>query len=149
MKKIIASFLSSVWRVMTSPIMGPVGTKDSDEVSLVTHHYEDGGIGQYFIPSAHVRRYIKAVEKLHRNPGINPHSGNKTAQIVGPIEVSRTKFIVGDFYFRSTYWWSSPSLQSHDPNGALILEPSQFSEHYAEMVTIIPRLFRKPFVRAS
>jgi hypothetical protein len=53
-----------------------------------------------------VDTFCEALLRLHYDPGFNPHSGGKTAEIIA-INVLRCEP-------RGAFWWTSPSLDGEE-----------------------------------
>ena len=72
----------------------------------------------HFVHKDHVDRFVKACIRLHVDPGINPHNGNKTDRAAN-IAVSSPDI--------DCYWWSTPDLQNNEDyeNGAGVIDFSK------------------------
>lgn len=87
----------------------------------VTLHWKEGGTTEYLVFDRDLAKFIKATLELHHCPGINPHTGKKTAKVIKIT--SRSLVSLGRF------WWSTPGLKENDdPNGAEIWDWSSPEE---------------------
>lgn len=120
--------LSVVW--LFGPDEGPVEAQaltprvtDSSELQhlamadfrQISWRYDDGDFSYEIVYVDHVDRLVQAIKELHYNPGVNPHNGKQTAQVVA--------IYVGEPQLDGPYWWATPGLQdSYDfEHGAMTL----------------------------
>ena len=101
------------------------------ELRMVRLVFEDCLEQKYMMHLSQVQDFIKASLALHHSPGINPEiyqlfidDGKTTdeakifAKTKPIIEIHVHKF---DRLEPQAHWWSSPTLQPDDPNGAHII----------------------------
>lgn len=69
---------------------------------------------EYVLHKDEVDKFVEAQKRLHHDPGVNPHNGSKTAEVIS-IDVC-------EFGATGPFWWSTPDLQNNqDPAGAIIM----------------------------
>jgi hypothetical protein len=64
------------------------------------------------VPAADVPLLVEALVKLHHDPGVNPHNGNKTARLV--------RVRVGTPSLGDGYWWTGPTLEDDGPRARVV-----------------------------
>jgi hypothetical protein len=64
------------------------------------------------VPAAEVPLLVEALVKLHHDPGVNPHSGRRTARLV--------RVRVGTPELQPGYWWTGPTLQDAGARARLV-----------------------------
>lgn len=64
------------------------------------------------VPVTDVPMLIEALIKLHHSPGVNPHSGRRTARLV--------RVRVGKASLGEGYWWTGPTLQDEGLKARLV-----------------------------
>jgi hypothetical protein len=64
------------------------------------------------VPASESRLLVDALLKLHHDPGVNPHSGRKTARL--------SRLRVGTPELLDGYWWTGPTLQDEGPKARLV-----------------------------
>ena len=80
------------------------------DLRKVILYFCGGGCSEHIVKTTDLAKFIEASQRLHYEPGINPHNGKVTARL-SCIEVS--KLVSG-----GPYWWSTPSLKENgDPDG--------------------------------
>ena len=55
------------------------------------------------VPASDVALLVEALVRLHHDPGVNPHSGRRTAKLV--------RVSVGTPSLGAGHWWTGPTLQ--------------------------------------
>lgn len=64
------------------------------------------------VPAPEVPLLVDALVKLHHAPGVNPHSGRRTARLVR-LRVGAPELLDG-------YWWTGPTLQDDGPRARVV-----------------------------
>jgi hypothetical protein len=82
-----------------------------------------------------VATFIEAQEKLHVNPGVNPHNLNRTS----PMTYLTVEKI--DHTRDASYWWCNPKLtDTRDGTGAVLIGWQEVeSKHYPIPEYLLPK----------
>lgn len=83
-------------------------------ITKIEIHWVGGRTTENFVPAPEVPAFVRATQRLHHSPGINPHNGGAAAKIWKIT--SRAMNVCGP------YWWTTPDLQENqDPAGARVI----------------------------
>lgn len=91
-----------------------------DQLSVVKLWWVDGTQTSYNVLTADLDTFIESTSKLHNNPGVNPHSGRKTAKL--------NKITVHKMVMSGPYWWTASDLHDEE-NGAKIIDAGPEIRH--------------------
>ena len=99
---------------------------DSASIRKITMHKGPtiGHAEVYFVHEKDVDTFITAQEKLHHNPGINPHTGGPTS----PLTYLSVEKI--NHQHDNIYWWATPSLNANCSGATVIGWEIVTQKHY-------------------